>query len=202
MRPQVGGFATRAEAQKALEKVLERLGPGGGAATITLAEFVDEYLEMHQAEPVTIAKLRWLLGKATATLGEKRIGGSLAEGRVRVAARRSRKGIASRRRRRFGRFSTVRSPGGCSTSTRRSGASRIRSGGRRRSGRSSRGSRSRRSPPGSVRSTGRWSCSPPRPGFDRRSCSGSSSTTSTVSSASSTCAARSRTGGSSTRRRG
>ena len=61
-RPQVGGFASRADALKALEKVLERLGPGGRAATITLAELVDEYLQMHQAEQVTIAKLRWLLG--------------------------------------------------------------------------------------------------------------------------------------------
>jgi integrase len=72
-RPQVGGFATRAEAEKALRKVLDRLGPDGGRATITLAEFVDEYLEMHQAAPVTIAKLRWLLGKATAVLGERRL---------------------------------------------------------------------------------------------------------------------------------
>jgi integrase len=72
-RPQVGGFATRAEAEKALRKVLDRLGPDGGRGTITLAEFVDEYLEMHQAAPVTIAKLRWLLSKATAVLGEKRL---------------------------------------------------------------------------------------------------------------------------------
>jgi hypothetical protein len=72
-RPQVGGFATRADALKALEKVLVRLGPGGRAATMTLAELVDEYLQMHQAEPVTIAKLRWLLGKATAALGEVRL---------------------------------------------------------------------------------------------------------------------------------
>lgn len=72
-RPQVGGFATRADALKALEKVLARLGPGGRAGTMTLAELVDEYLEMHQAEPVTIAKLRWLLGKATAALGEVRL---------------------------------------------------------------------------------------------------------------------------------
>ena len=72
-RPQVGGFATRDEAEKALRKVLDRLGPGGGRATITLAEFVDEYLEMHQAASVTIAKLRWLLGKATAELGAKRL---------------------------------------------------------------------------------------------------------------------------------
>src|SRR5437762_10057856 len=35
MRPQVGGFATRAEALQALRKVLDRLGPGGGAATTT-----------------------------------------------------------------------------------------------------------------------------------------------------------------------
>jgi integrase len=38
-----------------------------------VAEFVEEYLELHQADPVTIAKLRWLLGKATAALGELRI---------------------------------------------------------------------------------------------------------------------------------
>jgi integrase len=72
-RPQVGGFATRVEAEKALPKVIDRLGPGGGRATITLAEFADEYLEMHQAAPVTIAKLRWLLGKATAELGATRL---------------------------------------------------------------------------------------------------------------------------------
>ena len=39
-RPQVGGFASRAEARRALAKVLERLGPGGRAATLTLAELV------------------------------------------------------------------------------------------------------------------------------------------------------------------
>jgi integrase len=72
-RPQVGGFATRADALTALEKELARLGPGGRAATMTLGELVDEYLEMHQAEPVTIAKLRWLLAKATAALGEVRL---------------------------------------------------------------------------------------------------------------------------------
>src|SRR6266702_4458129 len=53
-------------------RALDRIGPGRGGA-MTLAELVDEYLELHQAEPVTIAKLRWLLGKATSTLGEKRI---------------------------------------------------------------------------------------------------------------------------------
>jgi integrase len=72
-RPQVGGFATRSDALKALEKVLARLGPGGRAAKMTLAELIEEYLELHQAEPVTIAKLRWLLGKATDALGEVRL---------------------------------------------------------------------------------------------------------------------------------
>ena len=71
--PQVGGFSSQAEAQEALRKVLDRLGPGRGRATTTLTELVDEYLELHQAEPVTIAKLRWLLRKATRTLGEKRL---------------------------------------------------------------------------------------------------------------------------------
>ena len=52
-RPQVGGFATRADALKALEKVLARLAPGGRAATIT--------------------KLPWLLGKATTAFGEARL---------------------------------------------------------------------------------------------------------------------------------
>lgn len=72
-RPQVGGFASRAEAEEALRKALARLGPGGCAATMTLADLVEEYLEMHQGEPVTIAKLRWLLGKATSVLGPVRL---------------------------------------------------------------------------------------------------------------------------------
>src|SRR5258707_5987096 len=56
-RPQVGGFASRAKALEALEKVLERLGPGWRAGTVTLGELVDEYLGMHQAERGTMAKL-------------------------------------------------------------------------------------------------------------------------------------------------
>src|SRR5438128_11168615 len=78
-RPQVGGFATRAEAKKALQKVVERLGPAGRGASMTLGELVAEYLELHQAEPVTIAKLRWLLGKATAVLGDLRLAEILPE---------------------------------------------------------------------------------------------------------------------------
>src|SRR3954447_16483064 len=72
-RPQVGGFATRAEAEKALRKVLDRLGPGSGRATITLAEFVDEYLEMHQAGAGHDRQAPLATCKATAELGEKRL---------------------------------------------------------------------------------------------------------------------------------
>lgn len=72
-RLQVGGFSTRAEAQRALQNKLARLLPGGRSATLTLGEWVDEYLETHQGERVTVAKLRWLLGKATAELGDVRL---------------------------------------------------------------------------------------------------------------------------------
>ncbi len=72
-RLQVGGFSTKAEAQRALQKKLARLLPGGRPATITLGEWVEEYLDTHQGECVTVAKLRWLLGKATAELGEVRL---------------------------------------------------------------------------------------------------------------------------------
>ena len=72
-RPQVGGFASRAEAQLALRRRLARVRPGGRAATLTLAELVDEYLETHEAAPTTLAKLRWLLAKATRVLGDVRV---------------------------------------------------------------------------------------------------------------------------------
>ena len=72
-RPQVGGFPSRAEAENALRKALARRRPGGCAATMTIADLVEEYLGMHAGEPVTIAKLRWLLGKATAAFGAVRL---------------------------------------------------------------------------------------------------------------------------------
>jgi hypothetical protein len=69
----VGGFSSEAEAERALQNKLARLVPGGRSATLTLGEWVEEYLDAHQGERVTIAKLRWLLGKATAELGEVRL---------------------------------------------------------------------------------------------------------------------------------
>jgi integrase len=72
-RRQVGGFTTKADAQRSLQKKLARLLPGGRADTLMLGEWVEEYLDGHQGERVTIAKLRWLLGNATAALGEVRL---------------------------------------------------------------------------------------------------------------------------------
>lgn len=63
--------------------------PGGRAETLTLAEWVEEYLGAHQGELVTIAKLRWLLGKATAALGERQRLAELSSDQVRVAPHRS-----------------------------------------------------------------------------------------------------------------
>jgi integrase len=72
-RLQVGGFSSRAEAQRGLQNKLARLLPGGRSGMLTLGEWVAEYLDAHQGERVTVAKLRWLLGKATAELGGVRL---------------------------------------------------------------------------------------------------------------------------------
>ncbi len=79
------GSALRAEAQRALQNKLARLLPGGRSATMTLGEWVAEYLDTHQGERVTIAKLHWLLGKATAALGEVRLA-ELSGAGLRMAA--------------------------------------------------------------------------------------------------------------------
>src|SRR5205814_5481495 len=49
-RLQVGGFSTRAEAQRALQNKLARFFPGGRAGTLTLGEWVSAYLDTHQGE--------------------------------------------------------------------------------------------------------------------------------------------------------
>jgi hypothetical protein len=153
-RPQVGGFVTRAEAQNALRKALDRIGPGRAGA-ITLDELVAEYLELHQAEPVTIANLRWLLRKATATLGDKRIA-DLSPKEVYAWRSTLPEGHRFEATQALRQVSTGRWRGDCSTSIQPSGVFRIRSGGRRRSGRSSPGPRLKRSLPGSDRCMGGW----------------------------------------------
>ena len=47
-RLQVGGFSSKAEAQRALQNKLARLLPGRRAATLTLGEWVEEYLDAHR----------------------------------------------------------------------------------------------------------------------------------------------------------
>jgi integrase len=49
-RLQAGGFNTKADAQRALQNKLARLLPGGRPATLTLGEWVEEYLDAHHGE--------------------------------------------------------------------------------------------------------------------------------------------------------
>jgi integrase len=74
-RVQRGGFLSERDAAEALERDLERLRRERRIArTLTLAELVEAYLAQHDVEPVTIEKLRWLLGKAVAAFGERPVG--------------------------------------------------------------------------------------------------------------------------------
>jgi integrase len=75
-RPQVGGFATRAEAERALKRELARLRPG---REMTLTELVDQYLKIHEAAPSTLEKLGWLLSKATTAFGDRPVGSLRSE---------------------------------------------------------------------------------------------------------------------------
>ena len=74
-RIQRGGFASEQDARDALGRELERLRRERSIARrLTLAELVETYLAQHDVQPVTIEKLRYLLGKATAVFGDRRIG--------------------------------------------------------------------------------------------------------------------------------
>ena len=60
---------------EALERELERLRRERRIARrLTLAELVEVYLAQHDVQPVTIEKLRYLLSKATAVFGDRKIG--------------------------------------------------------------------------------------------------------------------------------
>jgi integrase len=74
-RVQRGGFVSEEDARAALGRELERLRREQRiAGTLTLAELVDTYLAQHDVQLVTIEKLRYLLGKATAVFGDRRVG--------------------------------------------------------------------------------------------------------------------------------
>ena len=109
---QRGGFQSERDAGEALERALERLRRASGtASTLTLATIVKEYLAQHDAQPETMEKLRWLLGKAVAEFGERRLGElrsqEIAAWRMTISP-----GTVSRRPRRCGRCWPARSPGG------------------------------------------------------------------------------------------
>jgi integrase len=73
-RVQRGGFASAEDAHVALELALEKLRRRGKVGRMpTLAEFVDEYLAQHEASPVTVEKLRFLLDRAVAAFGDYRL---------------------------------------------------------------------------------------------------------------------------------
>src|SRR5215218_9410499 len=74
-RVQRGGFDSEDDAAAALERELERIRRERRVSrSLTLVELVDVYLAQHDVQPVTIAKLRWLLDKAIASFGGRRIG--------------------------------------------------------------------------------------------------------------------------------
>ena len=74
-RVQRGGYASEQDARDALERELERVRREQRIARrLTLAELVDTYLAQHDVQPVTIEKLRYLLSKATAVFGDRKIG--------------------------------------------------------------------------------------------------------------------------------
>lgn len=69
-RPQRGGFASRQEAEAALDAAVSRARRRASRSSMTLAALVTEYLLQHDAQPETTAKLRWLLGKSIAAFGD------------------------------------------------------------------------------------------------------------------------------------
>jgi integrase len=74
-RIQRGGFAAPQDACDAFERELERVRRERRIPrSLTLAELVESYLAQYDVQEVTIKKLRWLLAKATAVFGERRIG--------------------------------------------------------------------------------------------------------------------------------
>jgi integrase len=68
-RIQCGGFTSEQEAREALERELDVVRRKHRSRALTLDDLVHEYLDQHDAQPETTAKLRWLLAKATSRFG-------------------------------------------------------------------------------------------------------------------------------------
>src|SRR5437764_1022697 len=74
-RVQRGGFAAEQDARDALDRELERVRRERRISRrLTLSELVETYLGQHGGQPVTIEKLRYLLSKAHAVFGDRKIG--------------------------------------------------------------------------------------------------------------------------------
>ena len=74
-RVQRGGFASEQDAADALQRELDRVRRERRISrSLTLAELVEIYLAQHDVQLVTIEKLRYLLGKAIAVFGDRRVG--------------------------------------------------------------------------------------------------------------------------------
>jgi integrase len=89
-RVQRGGFASEQDARDALERELEQVRRERRIARrLTLAELVETYLAQPDVQPVTIEKLRYLLSKATAVFGDRKVGEltsqEIAEWRMRLS---------------------------------------------------------------------------------------------------------------------
>jgi hypothetical protein len=159
---------------------------------LTLGEWVAEYLEAHQGERVTVSKLRWLLGKATAELGGVRLAELSPE---QVCAWR----LTIPEGHRFEATQALRQV------LNRAVAWRLIEENPAKRGVPNPGRRCREQRPfeswaqirsyrsGSGRGLGRWSCSRPRPGSGRQSCSRSSRVIWIAALASSMSDARTRT---------
>jgi len=155
-RVQRGGFATEGEAREALERALERLRrENGSTGALTLAELVEAYLAQHDVEPVTLEKLRWLLAKAVAVFGERRIGelrsAEIAAWRMTIPPGHRFEATQALRQLLARAIAWQLIPANPASS-----ASTTRSRGARSSGRSSPGPSSARSRPGSTPGMGRW----------------------------------------------
>ena len=200
-RLQVGGFSSKAEAQRSLQNKLARLLPNRRAAALTLGEWVEEYLDAHEGERVTVAKLCWLLGKATAELGDVRLAELSPE---QVCAWR----LTVPEGHRFEATQALRQVLNRAVAWKLIDENparmecRILADAAASSGPSIPGRRSARSPTGWGRCSARWSCSRPRPDSGPRSCSRSNRATSIGPPMSCKFDARSRTDGSSRQRRG
>jgi hypothetical protein len=153
-RPQRGGFATEEEARAALERALDGRQQRGPLTAITFAELCERYLAQHDVDPVTLAKLRWLLARSVAAFGGRHVvdlrSEELAAWRMNVPE--GHRFEATQALRQVLRRAVV---WGIIDENPAWSASRTRLAGARRCGPSSRGRSWRRWPPGSAPTTDR-----------------------------------------------